>query len=244
MERAGFSENADNLRTRLHSFITQKATIYMRHSILRHSSLCCMLSEIRNLICNIHSRMDRFTKLHGACPDYRHFWPYRTLHFFFFLANIFPEWHRRCSHYNRNTGATPYCNSCPLFPVPLCKYFFQMEVQVMLLRHISAFMPALFEGHKMSILLGGRVCEFHISHTTQWISMARSAINVVQQISWFFFFFFLPPPILFLVLNQPLRHEDVWGSVCIDPHLLHFCTSWRWAVIIARSPFPSIMQQY
>jgi hypothetical protein len=40
-----------------------------------------------------------------------------------------------------------------------------MEVQVMLLRRISAFMPALFEAHKMCILLGGRVCWVsHISH--------------------------------------------------------------------------------
>jgi hypothetical protein len=27
--------------------------------------------------------------------------------------------------------------------------------------------------------------------------------------------------------NQALRHEDVWGSGCIDPHFLDLGTSWR-----------------
>jgi hypothetical protein len=31
---------------------------------------------------------------------------------------------------------------------------------------------------------------------------------------------------LFLT-NYALRHEDVWGSVCIDPHFLHLGGSWR-----------------
>jgi hypothetical protein len=30
--------------------------------------------------------------------------------------------------------------------------------------------------------------------------------------------------------NQALCHEDVWGSVCIDPHFLDLGTSWRWVV--------------
>jgi hypothetical protein len=28
------------------------------------------------------------------------------------------------------------------------------------------------------------------------------------------------------VLNQALRHEDVWGSGCIDPRFLDLGTSW------------------
>jgi hypothetical protein len=27
--------------------------------------------------------------------------------------------------------------------------------------------------------------------------------------------------------NQALRHEDVWGSECIDPRILNLGTSWR-----------------
>jgi hypothetical protein len=27
--------------------------------------------------------------------------------------------------------------------------------------------------------------------------------------------------------NDALRHEDVWGSGCIDPQFLDFGTSWR-----------------
>jgi hypothetical protein len=27
--------------------------------------------------------------------------------------------------------------------------------------------------------------------------------------------------------NYTLRHEDVWGSGCIDPHFLDFATSWK-----------------
>jgi hypothetical protein len=27
--------------------------------------------------------------------------------------------------------------------------------------------------------------------------------------------------------NYKLRHEDVWGSVCIDPLILNLGTSWR-----------------
>jgi hypothetical protein len=30
--------------------------------------------------------------------------------------------------------------------------------------------------------------------------------------------------------NEALRHEDVWGSGCIDPHFLDLGTSWRWVV--------------
>jgi hypothetical protein len=30
--------------------------------------------------------------------------------------------------------------------------------------------------------------------------------------------------------NQALRHEGVWGSGYIDPHLLDLGTSWRWMV--------------
>jgi hypothetical protein len=30
--------------------------------------------------------------------------------------------------------------------------------------------------------------------------------------------------------NQPLRHEGVWGSGCIDPCFLDLGTSWRWVV--------------
>jgi hypothetical protein len=27
--------------------------------------------------------------------------------------------------------------------------------------------------------------------------------------------------------NKALRHEDVWGNGCIDPHFLNLGTSWR-----------------
>jgi hypothetical protein len=81
-------------------------------------------------------------------------------------------------------------HSCPLCPVPVCKYFYQMEVQLMLLRHISTSVPALFNAHKMNMLLGGRDSELHVSDTTQWSSRARSARNVVQYI----FGVFKPPP--------------------------------------------------
>jgi hypothetical protein len=27
--------------------------------------------------------------------------------------------------------------------------------------------------------------------------------------------------------NEALRHEDIWGSECIDPCFLDFGTSWR-----------------
>jgi hypothetical protein len=30
--------------------------------------------------------------------------------------------------------------------------------------------------------------------------------------------------------NSALRHEDVWGSGCIDPDILGLGTSWRWVV--------------
>jgi hypothetical protein len=29
------------------------------------------------------------------------------------------------------------------------------------------------------------------------------------------------------ITNEALRHEDVWGSGCIDPHFLDLGTSWR-----------------
>jgi hypothetical protein len=30
------------------------------------------------------------------------------------------------------------------------------------------------------------------------------------------------------LIHYRLRHEDVWGSGCIDPRVLNFSTSWRW----------------
>jgi hypothetical protein len=36
--------------------------------------------------------------------------------------------------------------------------------------------------------------------------------------------------------NLALRHEDVWGSGCIDPHFLDLGTSWRWVVSFAPLP--------
>jgi hypothetical protein len=32
------------------------------------------------------------------------------------------------------------------------------------------------------------------------------------------------------------RHEDVWGSGCIDPRFLDFVTSWRWVVSVTPLP--------
>jgi hypothetical protein len=32
--------------------------------------------------------------------------------------------------------------------------------------------------------------------------------------------------------NQTIRHEGVWGSGCIEPHILDLCTSWRWVTIM------------
>jgi hypothetical protein len=29
------------------------------------------------------------------------------------------------------------------------------------------------------------------------------------------------------LINKALRHEDVWGSGCIDPRFLDLGTSWR-----------------
>jgi hypothetical protein len=41
------------------------------------------------------------------------------------------------------------------------------------------------------------------------------------------------------VTNCALRHEDVWGSGCIDPRFLDLGTSWRWVVIFTtRSHYP------
>jgi hypothetical protein len=36
--------------------------------------------------------------------------------------------------------------------------------------------------------------------------------------------------------NYALRHEDVWGSGCIDPHFLDLGTSWRWVVSFTALP--------
>jgi hypothetical protein len=33
-----------------------------------------------------------------------------------------------------------------------------------------------------------------------------------------------------LLTNETLRHEDVWGSECIDSHFLDLGTSWTWVV--------------
>jgi hypothetical protein len=39
--------------------------------------------------------------------------------------------------------------------------------------------------------------------------------------------------------NYALRHEGVWGSGCIDPHILDVGTSWRWVVsFIPRQIYP------
>jgi hypothetical protein len=48
--------------------------------------------------------------------------------------------------------------------------------------------------------------------------------------------------------NYALRHEDVWGSGCINPHFLGLGTSWRWVVSftplplypLERAPVPSL----
>jgi hypothetical protein len=39
--------------------------------------------------------------------------------------------------------------------------------------------------------------------------------------------------------NYTLRHEDVWGSGCIDLHFLDLSTSWRRVVSFALLPFYS-----
>jgi hypothetical protein len=36
--------------------------------------------------------------------------------------------------------------------------------------------------------------------------------------------------------NWALRHEDVWGSGCIDPHFLDLDTIWRW--VVSFTPLP------
>jgi hypothetical protein len=36
--------------------------------------------------------------------------------------------------------------------------------------------------------------------------------------------------------NSALRHEDLWGSGCIDPHFLDLNTSWRWVVSFTHRP--------
>jgi hypothetical protein len=36
--------------------------------------------------------------------------------------------------------------------------------------------------------------------------------------------------------NEALRHEDVWGSGCIDPHFLDLGTSLRW--VVSFTPLP------
>jgi hypothetical protein len=36
--------------------------------------------------------------------------------------------------------------------------------------------------------------------------------------------------------NYALRHEDVWGSGCIDPCFLDLGTSWRW--VVSFTPWP------
>jgi hypothetical protein len=40
-------------------------------------------------------------------------------------------------------------------------------------------------------------------------------------------------------INQPLSHEDVWGSGCIDPYFLDVVTSWRWVVSFTPRPLYS-----
>jgi hypothetical protein len=41
------------------------------------------------------------------------------------------------------------------------------------------------------------------------------------------------------LINEALRHEDVWGSGCIDPRFLDLGTSWRWLVrFTSRSLYP------
>jgi hypothetical protein len=39
-----------------------------------------------------------------------------------------------------------------------------------------------------------------------------------------------------VLTNQVLRHEDVWGSGCIDPRILDLGTSWRWVVSFTHRP--------
>jgi hypothetical protein len=36
--------------------------------------------------------------------------------------------------------------------------------------------------------------------------------------------------------NKALCHEDQWGSGCIDPHVIDFSTTWRWAVSFMPQP--------
>jgi hypothetical protein len=38
------------------------------------------------------------------------------------------------------------------------------------------------------------------------------------------------------ITNSALRHEDIWGSGCIDPHFLDLGTSWRW--VVSFTPWP------
>jgi hypothetical protein len=38
---------------------------------------------------------------------------------------------------------------------------------------------------------------------------------------------------------KALRHEDVWGSWCIDLHIRNLTTSWRWVVSLTPRPLNS-----
>jgi hypothetical protein len=39
-----------------------------------------------------------------------------------------------------------------------------------------------------------------------------------------------------VLTNWALRHENVWGSGCIDPHFLDLGISWRW--VVSFTPLP------
>jgi hypothetical protein len=96
----------------------------------------------------------------------------------------------------------------------------------------------LEQGSEMRVLYRGK---FLINSATMNVSRNTIGLFVIQiEMSWCPYKDIginrLWKVKLSLITNYSLRHEDVWGSGCIDPRFLDLGTSWRSVVSFTPRP--------
>jgi hypothetical protein len=101
-----------------------------------------------------------------------------------------------------------------------------------------------FVGHNTKDFSPPHVCNFQSTKITLHKNFEARVVSITKQNCTCLVYseFSLEPKskckfrTLATILFQALRHEDVWGSGCRDPHFLVLGTSWRW--VVSFTPLP------
>jgi hypothetical protein len=74
-----------------------------------------------------------------------------------------------------------------------------------------------------------------LEERTRWVGLDPCELTILEIIM-IMIIIIIKVKLSLCLTNYALRHEDVWGSGCIDPRFLELGTSWSWVVSFTPRP--------